>query len=194
MEMMKNFHEIAAQSLERDRSSISQVAVIVDEKASCFCPEDDARAVLYRLRKTLSLMGTPFDCYLCEDFPAIKDRYQAFLVLAPHMSEDLKQVLAQIKEEVSPKAALVITPENAEISTEELREFLKTCGVHLFCSKDAVVYANASYLFLHTASDGPAEFHLPEGMCLRQIYGDPVNLASTNLPKYEGYLFEIVNS
>ena len=188
--MMKRFHEIAADSLAKDRQSISQVAVIVDEKASCFAPEDDSRAVLYRLRKTLGLMGTPFDSYLCEDFPAIKDRYQAFLVLAPCMTEDLKQVLSDIRKDVSPEAALVITPEQAQITTEELRTFLRSCGVHLYCDKDAVVYASASYLFLHTASDGPAEFHLPRDRKLVQLYGDPVELTSTNLPKYEGYLFE----
>ena len=185
MQMLADFHGIARDSLQKDRGSVSEVAVIVDEKANCYAAEGNGKAVCYDTRKTLGIMGTPFDSYLCEDYEAIKDRYKAFIVLAPCLTPKLQQILTENPD------CLVITPENCKITSEELRSFCRSRGVHLYSEKDAVVYVNRSYLFLHTVSDGPADLHLPEGVRLRQIYGDPVDIEKTGLPKYEGYLFEI---
>ena len=78
------------------------------------------------------------------------------------------------------------------MSTDELREFLKKCGVFLYSESDLVVYVNKSYLFFHTTDYGKVNIKLPDGRKLKQIYGDPVDLSKHSLPAKTSYLFEIV--
>ena len=48
------------------------------------------------------------------------------------------------------------------MDTETLRTFLQQAGVHLWCSQDAVIYADKDYVFLHTAADAAYTLELPD--------------------------------
>ncbi len=187
MQMFENFIKITNESLTKDMRSISEVAVIVDEK-SCTSVRNSKRGLssktLYFGRVNLGLMGTPYDAYLAEDYEDIKDKYKAIIILTPSITPALEKIIDQNKD------CLVITHENHDITTDELRDFCKSQGVHIYSKKDAVIYANASYFFMHTTEHGKAEISMPEGKCLKQIYGDKIDIENDILPKHTGYLFE----
>ncbi len=190
MEMMADFLKITKESMGKDMASASEVAVLIDESILPSIHERKEAEVYntcYHIRKVLGLMGTPYATYLVDDYPDIRNRYKAFILMVPRMSSAMAGII-----EENPHV-LVITPKNASITTDELRDFLEANQVHLYSRKDAVIYANQSYLFLHTASDGKAELSMPEGKQLKQIYGDPVDIDHTVLPKHTGFLFEIVD-
>ena len=190
MEMMERFLEIRRESVNKDMSSALEVCVIVDERAYAFFNDEEndehAKPVTYNFRKTLGLMGAPYATVLASDYDSVKNDYSAFILLEPRetpLSAYIKQNECRIK---------VITPSEKDTTPGELREFLKECGVHVWCDRDAVIYANASYLFLHTTENARYELKLPKGKALRQIFGDPVDLSEHRLPPMTSYLFEIV--
>ncbi|MBR2037485.1 MAG: hypothetical protein IKA09_07110 [Lachnospiraceae bacterium] len=188
MDMFTEFLKITKEAMNRDMSSVSEVAVIVDEAVIPFINEErqeDAKRTCYGIRKVLGLMGTPYDSYLAEDYQDIKDKYKAFILLVPRMSPAMKQIADENHN------CLVITPQNASIKTEELREYCRSRGVHIYSEKDAVIFVNKSYLFLHTASVGRAELSIPQGIELKQRYGEEIDIERTELPRYTGYLFEV---
>jgi len=185
MEMIREFGEIMANAVNGEMKSVSEVAVLADESAFCQIDNDDGAAVCSRIRHTLGLMGTPYDSYLASDYDEIRGRYKALILLAPRMTPILKRIA-----EENP-ACLIITVENCAITSAELREYCRSRGVHIYSNRDAVVYVNNRYLFLHTASVGKAELSLPEGWKLTQIAGDCVELGTTVLPSCTGYLFAV---
>ena len=190
LQMDKDFIEITKASHTKDRSGVSEVAVLVDERVFCrFSPEEKKEkcaSTVYLFRNQLGVMGAPYDSFLASDFEMIKNDYKAFILLEPEESELSKK----IKEEA--ENCLVITPENAEMTTDELRAFLRKCGIFLYSESDLVIYVNKSYLFLHTTDYGKVKINLPEGKKLKQIYGDPVDLSEHSLPAKTSYLFEII--
>ena len=192
MEMDKDFIEITRSAHEKDRSGVSEVAVLVDERVfSRFDREgrlEKVTPITYHFRNKLGVMGAPYDTYIAEDFDLIKDSYKAFILIEPEESE----LSLKIKKEA--KNCLLITPDKKDITAEELRRFLKEKGVHLYSESDLVVYVNKSYLFFHTTDNGKVNINLPDGKKLRQIYGDKVDLDKHILPAKTGYLFEIVDA
>lgn len=192
MSMMRDFMDITKESMNKKMGGVSEVAIIVDEKV--FCRFDAPRRVelvkpiVSNIRNQLGLMGAPYDSYLADDFDSIKNEYKAFILLEPEESE----LSAKIKAEC--ENCLVIKPENKDITTTELRSYLSERGVHIYSNKDAVIYVNESYLYLHTASVGRAEINMPKGKALKQIYGDPVDINTQILPDRTGYLFEVIDT
>ncbi len=189
MQLFEDFIKITKESLTKDMRSVSEVAVIVDEKA-CTVMRNSKRGLssetLYFGRVNLGLMGTPYDAYLAEDYEDIKDKYKAFIILTPQITTALDKIIKDNKD------CLVITHENHDITTDELRDFCKSKGVHIYSDKDAVIYANKSYFFLHTAEHGKAQISMPKGKKLKQIYGDEININEDILPRHTGYLFEVI--
>ncbi len=189
MQMDKDFINITAASHKNDRSGVSEVAVLVDEK--CFCHFDsparvaNVKPIVYDFRNQLGVMGAPYDSFLASDYDLIKDDYKAFILIEPMETELSKHI------KLSSENCLVITPDKKNMTTDELRTFLKKSGVHLYSESDLVVYVNKSYLFIHTTAHGQVDLRMPEGQKLRQIYGDPVDLSRDVLPARCGYLFEI---
>lgn len=188
MDMFADFLRITKESMNRDMRSVSEVAVIVDESIIPAINKDDwqeSRSTCYDIRKVLGLMGTPYDSYLAEDYEDIRQSYKAFILLVPRMSPLIKKIVEENAD------CYVITPQNASVTSNELREFCRSRGVHIYSQKDAVIFVNKSYLFLHTCTVGKAELFLPPGMRLIHRYGDVIDIENTELPRHTGYLFEI---
>lgn len=191
MEMMGDFIDISREALSKDRRSVSEVAVVVDERS---LPRFDKEGkistsgpVVYDIRYALGLMGAPYDSYLADDYDWVKKNYKSIILLEPIETE----LSVKIKSDF--KNCLVINAENKDITTSELRDFLKSTGVHIYSNDDAVIYVNKSYLFIHTANDGRLNIRLPEGKMLKQRYGDPVDIDNQILPQRTSYLFEVVD-
>lgn len=140
---------------------VSNVAVFVDEEA--YANLDDISVsgkVCGFIREALGKMGAPYDLYLASDAERVIGGYSAVIALVPARTpyiEKLSDMTRSLK-----IAYLEITDKNSGISTGELREFLKKGNVHLWCRNDAVIYANESYLFLHTAENAVYELETPE--------------------------------
>lgn len=141
---MKEFIEISRTACNKAMGSVSEIAVFVDEKCYKY---GKGNCLSYLIRESLGLMGTPYDCYLASDFERVKERYSAYIVIDPYRTALVDSIIADAEKRGVP--CLVIPPEKAEISPEELRLFCRESGVHLYTDTPAVVYANESYIFVH---------------------------------------------
>lgn len=186
--MLKSFLEISKQASSKSMKSVSELAVFIDEKAFR-TPEGNSvgPGTAYKIREALGKIGAPYDCYLACDYDAVKEKYKACVLLEPHptiLSEHIKADTAerQVGCFVVDKVSYTVTPDT-------LRQFCRENGVHLYCNKDAVIYVNDSYLFIHTCSEGRLEINMPEGKTLSPLYAC---LGEDEIcPKNYGCLFEI---
>ena len=140
MSFMKNTLSIADEALNCSRASAAQVAVFIDEKAMLtYNAMDEA----YKFRKALGLMGAAYDIYLVNDYEAVKERYDFCIFIEPTVTEPMT---AAIKGCSCPY--IIITKENCQISSAELRSLLKNADVSLRSDGDAVVYETESHIFI----------------------------------------------
>jgi beta-galactosidase len=144
MSEMREFLEISRSAREKEMGSVSEIAVFIDEKCYKYGKNN---SLAYNIRESLGLMGTPYDSYLASDFERVKDRYSAYTVVNPIRTATVDSIIASASEHGIP--CLVITPDKADISPDELREFCISSGVHLYTDVPTVVYANESYIFVH---------------------------------------------
>ena len=84
---------------------------------------------------------------------------------------------------------LRITSENCGITAEDLREFCRRAGVHLYTDRPAVVYANDRYLFIHAAEDGELNLKLPQTETLTEMFSGETSDGRLNVRKGDSYLF-----
>ena len=162
LSLLRRCREITAEAMEHDRASTAQIAVFVDEHA--YSRDGAVGYLSYNIRKTLGMIGAPYDIYLIEDYPAVCDRYPAHIFVQPAPTAAVTDAIA-----ASGDAAMVITPEQIEIPAEEIRAFCEQRGVHIWCD-GAIVYACGDYLFLHSFGDGEHRIAIPAGTVLRDAF------------------------
>lgn len=170
MSLLEQMQKIARESIEKSMKSVSEVAVFIDE-SSIFNLEDSDSAyknVVYEIREVLGKASVPYDIYLASDFEKVKDSYKAIISLVPYptlLSDKIEKACTQ-----NGKPLLEITKENYNITDKELRAFYKDAKVHIYCKKQAVIYANESYLFFHSAEDGVYSIDLPNNQRLFEVF------------------------
>ena len=152
MNMLKKLRDVREEIKDLPQKSVAEVAIFVDE-ASYFGLEDmSISGKVSLVRRQLGKTGVPYELYLAQDAEEVASKYKAVLVLN---SADTPESIAVIDAAKSAGVAcLNVTAENADMTASELREFLRGAGVHIYCERDAVIYANESFVFLHTCSDG----------------------------------------
>lgn len=184
MDMLEKFLQITKEAMTKDRSSVSEVALLIDPNMlNAITLGDQNAAVVSEIRFPMGLAGAPYDCYLASDYADIRDKYRAFVVPCPIKTATLEQILRD------ERPVLAVTD---AITSAEIRAFYKASGVHLYCEKDAVIFANSSYLFLHTTKAENYRLNLPNEKKLRQIFGEPVDINTDILGENSGYLFELI--
>lgn len=173
MNFISSSLQLLEKSLDLPMSSISDVAVFVDEKAYCKIRIEDEKRWKFphNIRKQLGLAGAPYDIYLADDFYAVKEKYKCCIFLVPEITE-----LVQDAINIARESGMVLTPENSEIKTETLRDFYKKTGVRLRSDRDAVIYANESFLFIHAPENGEYNISLPEGKKATELNGESVSM------------------
>ena len=187
--MLTSFLEITKQADKKKMGSVSELAVFIDEGAFKY-PEGTScgPGTAYLIREALGKIGTPYDCFLATDFDAVKDNYKAYVLLEPCKTELSEYIKADAAK--TNKGCYVVDKETYRVSPEALRSFCKDNGIHLYCDRDAVVYVNESYLFIHTCSEGKLEITMPEGKKLSPLFA---NLEEGAVyPEKYGCLFEII--
>ena len=169
----------------------AETAVFMDEKAYAAMENGGVQVpVCSGIRTVLGKMGAPYDKYLAEDFDAVADRYRAVISLVPRRTAAADRIRSVC--EAKGLALLEITGENAAITTEELRVFLKEAGVHLYVKQDAVVYAGGHYLFVHLAKTGTYELSLPDGVKLYEVFAEQEMAPVISGQAGTGLLFRIL--
>lgn len=136
--LLQDCYRICAGALEEDRRSLAEVAVFVDERA--YAKANCDRGLCYGIRKTLGQLGTPYDIYLMDDFPAVQHRYKAHIFLYPAETPAFVDAITSVQD------PLVIR--SLSVTAADIRAYLQAHGVHIWC-ENAVVYGCGSYLFVH---------------------------------------------
>ena len=150
-------------------ASLAEVAVFVDEEAYAALSDTSvSKRVCYDFREVIGVMGAPYDLYLAADAEEVMEKYRAVILLQPCESEWGDRVIDRARE--SGKALLVVNEKNADMSSAELRALLREAGVLLTCERDAVIYENESYLFLHTAEEGAYCLQKRGARALRDVF------------------------
>ncbi|MCQ2432264.1 MAG: hypothetical protein MJ175_06645 [Clostridia bacterium] len=185
--LFRKFFALNREALAKPGKSLARCAVFIDERAlSHLTDQNGAERMLgYCYRKTLGLMGVPYDIYLASDYEAVRDHYDAHIVFCQKMTPLLKTILAD-----TPERKQIITAEH-QPTAKELRDFCIGCGVPIYTEEDAVIFANESYLFVYTHTRGTLHLHLPKNLRLKPILGDWDGITETELPVGCGYLFEL---
>lgn len=165
MTFMQKALELIRESAQLPMSSIAQVAVFADEKAYCKADNAPLSRNICKTLHTLGAAGTPYDVYLAEDLPLLdKKKYKAVVLLEPAVT-DFSQAVAQWGLPV-----LRVDESKQDLTTEQLRQFYEAAGVQLYSREDLVIYANESYVFLHTTREGQHRLHLPEETVLTDAF------------------------
>ncbi len=156
IEFMTRALGVKKESLSKKLKSNAELAVFIDERSTDSIPDesDVPQQVCYEIRRALGKTSVPYDIYLLTDFETVRDKYKAIIFLAPARTPLLD------KAEAMTEGYLEINGDNYGITTDEIRDFLKKQGVEPYFEKDAVVYENESYLFLHTCSAGEYKFNI----------------------------------
>lgn len=183
MAEMKEFLEISKQSVNKPMGSVSEVAVFVDEKSYKFLP---GGALAYVARETLGKIGTPYDCYLASDYEAVKNRYKAIIIIDAYRTPLVDGIIADA--ERRGVGRYIITAANVHDDPVILREFCRNCGVHIYTDCDAVVYANESYLFVHSCDENMPSISVPDGKKLRSLFESEATKPMH--PKFVSALYE----
>ena len=171
----------------KSAASVAEVAVVVDEEAPLLLDDKDPglRSVFFDFRETLGKAAVPLHWYLASDFEAIKDQYKAVVLLKPADTE----LSARI--ETSGISVLTVTPENCAMTPEQVRAFCRAAGVQVYSDRDAVVYANRNYIFLHTVEAGEQKLNLPENTVLRECFTGKTFDTTFCSEAGKSYLFQV---
>ena len=143
--------------------------LFVDEKSLAKTEDNTvAASVVGASRKSIGLIGAPKDIYLASDFELVKDKYKAYISLVPSETDGSRRIRDYAQ--ASGRGIMEITPENFDITPEELRVFCERNGVFIYSSKNAVIYANESYIFIHTGESGDQRLSLPDDCKLTDVF------------------------
>ena len=137
-------------------------------------------------------MNAPYDIYLSADAQSVIDRYKAVISLVP-IETELSMRVKELAEQ-NNCAFIEITNNNYGITPCELRSFLQSAGVWVYCERNAVIYANDRFVFLHTAEDGEYTLNVKNANKLVDVLTGKPFIQGQYLKKGKSFIFELCNS
>ncbi len=193
MALLKDIRKLFEKSASISMHSVAQTAVFIDEESYALISDSSvATNVCYNIREALGKMSAPYDIYLSADAPSVIDRYKAIISLVPIETELSNRVKELAEQRNCP--IIEITNDNYDISPSELRDFLQSAGVWVYCERDAVIYANSRFIFLHTAEDGEYALNVKEaGELVDVLTGEPF-IQGQYLKKGKSFILEFCKS
>ena len=193
MALLKDIRKLFEKSASISMHSVAQTAVFIDEESYALISDSSvATNVCYNIREALGKMSAPYDIYLSADAPSVIDRYKAIISLVPIETELSNRVKELAEQRNCP--IIEITNDNYDISPSELRDFLQSAGVWVYCERDAVIYANSRFIFLHTAEDGEYTLNVKEaGELVDVLTGEPF-IQGQYLKKGKSFILELCKS
>jgi hypothetical protein len=70
---------------------------------------------------------------------------------------------------------------------------LRSAGAWVYCERDAVIYANERFLFLHTADEGEYTLNLKSGDTLADVLTGEPFIQGQYLKKGKSFIFALNN-
>lgn len=194
---LRKMKNIADESKTKSNSYPSaQTVVFIDERAYYNNPRcTDVACSVNNIRVAMGNTGIPFDLCMTEDAEKVIDRYKVAIFTTPLPSESGRKAMLLCEKHNTP----YFFPEGDKIyvSTQELREYLVSNGVHCYNGDNNVIYCGGGYIGIHTSHDGEVEIKLPEKYKLKSILGttpweQETDVISLYMEKYDTALFELI--
>ncbi len=195
MSEIRRFREIYEESMKvPDRSSVAQFAVFIDEAAYSEMTDCAYRNAICGQRKALGYIGAPYDIYDIRDFIAVYKRYKAILFITVSRTPNFIKAISLCDADKVPY--LSNSALKTEFAADELRNFCKNAGVHLYCETDDIIYANKKYLVIHSPAGGKRTLRFPDAVSLVDLMDEsPASrydtLQTINMKKGETRLFSL---
>ena len=189
MALLKDIRNLFEKSASFPMHSTTQTAVFVDEESYALISDASVtRKVCSHIREALGKMGAPYDIYLSADAPSVVDRYKAIISLVP-IETELSKSVKKLAEQ-NNCAYIEITNDNYDMPPSELRAFLQSAGVWVYCECDAVIYANSRFIFLHTVEDGEYTLNIKNIGKLIDVFTGKPFIQGQYMKKGKSFLFE----
>ena len=189
MALLKDIRNLFEKSASFPMHSTTQTAVFVDEESYALISDASVtRKVCSHIREALGKMGAPYDIYLSADAPSVVDRYKAIISLVP-IETELSKSVKKLAEQ-NNCAYIEITNDNYDMPPSELRAFLQSAGVWVYCERDAVIYANSRFIFLHTVEDGEYTLNIKNIGKLIDVFTGKPFIQGQHMKKGKSFLFE----
>ncbi|MBQ3602490.1 MAG: hypothetical protein IJA02_01465 [Clostridia bacterium] len=174
----------------------AETVVFVDEKAYLNIPRGNHLCnCLNHTRVRMGNTGIPFDLCMVEDAEKVLGKYSAAIFTAPMPSESGKKAIELCEKLNIP---YIQTSEVKPFySTDELRSFLVSRGVHCYNTDGCVVYCGEGFLAVHSVADGEVKITLPDKSTVRPLLGTDFEVCETdsftiNMNKHETAVFELI--
>lgn len=191
---MRNIAENSKANVDAYPSA--DTVVFIDEKAYFNNPRcSDCCNSVNNIRVAMGNTGIPFDLCMTEDAKKVIGKYKAAIFTTPLPSDSGKEAMRLCEKMNIP----YFFPEGEKIfiSTDELRQFLVSKGVHCYNSKNNVIYCGNGFIGLHTSAEGEVEIKLPEKYKVKALLGTSIEEQSTDvislyMKKHGTALFELL--
>ena len=193
--VMKNIAESSKKKNPADFPN-AETVLFIDEKAyfnnarsSHFCHCTNITRV------AMGNTGIPFDLCMTEDAEQVIHKYKAAIFTAPIPSESGKQAI-----EICDKMNIPYIQSDTEksyFSTDELRDFLVSEGVHCYNDMGNVIYCNNGFLSIHAIDDGEIKIILPGEFTMKPLLGNNLteyksDIIQLNMNKHDTVVFELI--
>ena len=176
-------------------TSASEVILFADETgyANHLCDSDIMWGVINIRSNALGNAGAPYDSFCVEDAEAVLDNYKAAIFPYALPSKNAKRAMALCEEKGIPY--LTASPQKITFSTDEIREFYRLSGVHVYNETGDVIYVGNGFLGIHAASEGKKTIRLPQKHKIKAIFGAKLcgttDTIEIELSKFATAFFEI---
>lgn len=196
MDALKSMKTIYDKGLSCTKAQPSaEVAFFADEQ--CYPVNMGGSPQLNAIKETRTAMGNtgaPYDSCMVEDAEQILKNYKAAVFPFAVPSEVGERAMALCERLGIPY--LRATEEHFELTKEEIRNFLKASGVHIYNENYDVVYAGCGYVALHSKFQGKKALTLPQKLKVTPIFGAEdvtvcENVISFDLAENGTALFEV---
>ncbi len=161
-----NSHRLCKDGLPR-----AETAFFIDEKAyfnygryNHFCNSVNI------MRVAMGNSGIPFDVYMIEDAEKVIHKYKAVIFSAPVPTEKGKSAVELCKKLGIP--FISADTDKYSFTTDELRVFLVSAGIHCYNADGCVVYCSNGIIGIHTDDDGEFTLRLPKKYKIRHLLSE----------------------
>lgn len=194
LEKMKTISEFSINKNSDDYPS-AETVLFIDERAYAnIARGNPLRDSVNITRVAMGNTGIPFDLCMVEDAPKVLRKYHAAIFTAPIPSECGKTAVELCKNLNIPY--IQVSEEKTFYTTDELREFLTSSGVHCYNASGCVVYVGGGFLGIHSVTDGEICINLPKKYNVKPLLGATIPECETdriimNMKKYDTAVFEL---
>ena len=198
MKDISRMKEISEKAINKPKDGYptAEAVMIVDEEAYLNIPLNSSLLHSVNATRTnMGYIGMPFDILMAEDAERAISKYRAAVFTVPVPSE--AGTKAQMLCEKLNIPYIKSTPEKPSFTTDELRSFLVSSGVHCYNPDGHIIHSGNGFIGVHTVKEGEITIMLPRKYKIKSLFDDTLTETETDLitltmPKHETTVFEIL--